>query len=98
MVSAACIMIRKREVLRMKILKCGHCGKIFMVDPDDQPLALRAMAAGAAFGAAAGSILPYIGTALGAMMGAKCAYSAKKGCFDCPRCGRANDINCCRSL
>lgn len=78
----------------MKTLKCRQCGKIFEVDPDNPKISWKAIAAGAAIGGTVGSILPGVGTAFGAMIGAKSAHSAAKTSFDCPLCGSQNDINC----
>ena len=69
----------------MKTLQCKHCGKIF--DPDSPDYGWVKMLVGAVTGATAGSILPGIGTVLGAMMGLKAAADWQKHLRKCPRCG-----------
>ena len=77
----------------MKMLKCHFCGKTFEVDPENPEIRWKELAVGAALGATIGSVLPGIGTAWGAMIGAKSAHGTERKSFSCPHCGSDNYIN-----
>ena len=74
----------------MRTIECNHCGKVFSFDPDDpSPSTLKKAAIGAVVGAAIGSVIPYVGTAMGAYAGSRGVKEMCGNDVQCPRCGRS---------